>query len=63
MCSHKHTRKVENRPSKDELLQDFRELKSFVKIGAKYGVSDNAIRKWFIAIGLPSKSKELKLIL
>lgn len=48
ICSHKHTRKVKDRPSKEKLLQDFKELKSFVKIGAKYGVSDNAIRKWFI---------------
>lgn len=63
ICSHKHTRKVEDRPSKEELLQDFKELKSFVKIGTKYGVSDNAIRKWFIQVGLPSKSKELKLII
>ena len=63
ICSHKHTRKVKDRPSKEKLLQDFKELKSFVKIGAKYGVSDNAIRKWFIQVGLPSKSKELKLLM
>ena len=61
ICSHKHTRKVKDRPSKEKLLQDFKELKSFVKIGAKYGVSDNAIRKWFSQVGRPSKSKELKL--
>lgn len=63
ICSHKHTRKVKDRPFKEKLLQDFKELKSFVKIGAKYGVSDNAIRKWFIQVGLPSKSKELKLLM
>lgn len=63
ICSHKHTRKVKDRPSKEKLLQDFKELKSFVKIGTKYGVSDNAIRKWFIQVGLPSKSKELKLLM
>lgn len=63
ICSHKHTRKVKDRPSKEKLLQDFKELKSFVKIGAKYGVSDNSIRKWFIQVGLPSKSKELKLLM
>ena len=63
ICSHKHTRKVKDRPAKEKLLQDFKELKSFVKIGAKYGVSDNAIRKWFIQVGLPSKSKELKLLM
>lgn len=37
-------RKVE-RPSHQQLLADLREL-SFVKVGAKYGVSDNAVRKW-----------------
>jgi uncharacterized protein YjcR len=33
------------RPSHEQLLADLREL-SFVKVGAKYGVSDNAVRKW-----------------
>jgi hypothetical protein len=36
--------KVE-RPSYVQLLADLREL-SWVAIGAKYGVSDNAVRKW-----------------
>jgi hypothetical protein len=35
-----------NRPSPFQLMQDFKELKSFVQVGKKYGVSDNAIRKW-----------------
>lgn len=30
------------------------------KIGSKYGVSDNAIRKWFKYYQLPSSAKELK---
>jgi hypothetical protein len=33
------------RPSHGELLADLREL-SFVAVGRKYGVSDNAVRKW-----------------
>jgi len=37
-------RKVE-RPSYEQLLADLREL-SWVAVGAKYGVSDNAVRKW-----------------
>jgi hypothetical protein len=35
-----------NRPSLDQLNTDLKELKSFIKVGAKYNVSDNCIRKW-----------------
>jgi len=31
-----------------QLLEDFKTLKSFVQVGKKYGVSDNAVRKWLI---------------
>lgn len=60
VCARKHSRKVEDRPEKDQLIQDYLELKSFVKIGNKYSVSDNAIRKWFKSCGLPTSTKELK---
>jgi hypothetical protein len=33
------------RPSYEQLLADLREL-SYVAVGRKYGVSDNAVRKW-----------------
>lgn len=59
-CARKHRRKVLDRPGKEQLLQDFKDLKSFVKIGQKYGVSDNTLRKWYIAYGLPGNAKELK---
>jgi hypothetical protein len=39
-----HLRKVE-RPSYDQLLEDVRTM-SFLAIGRKYGVTDNAVRKW-----------------
>ena len=39
-----HLRKVE-RPSYEQLLEDVRTM-SFVAIGRKYGVTDNAVRKW-----------------
>lgn len=45
--------------SKDELKQLIR-TKSFVQIGKDNGVSDNAIRKWCIGYGLPSKKKDIK---
>jgi HNH endonuclease len=41
---HPATRKVE-RPSYEQLLTDVQSM-SFLAIGRKYGVSDNAVRKW-----------------
>jgi len=38
-------RKVEDRPTKEE-LQEMLNKMSFCAVGRKYGVSDNAIRKW-----------------
>ena len=35
-----------NRPSLDQLEKDLETLGTIVKVGCKYGVSDNAIRKW-----------------
>ena len=60
VCSRKHARKVEDGPSKEQLLHDFKELKSFVQIGKKYEVSDNAVRKWMKTYELPNSAKELK---
>lgn len=48
------TRKV-TRPTLEQLLEDYKNL-SMVKIGQKYGVSDNAIRKWFKAYKYDYKS-------
>lgn len=38
-------RKVKNRPSKNILLKEIKEL-GYAATGRKYGVSDNAVRKW-----------------
>ena len=38
-------RKVKNRPSLETLLEDLKTL-PYTKVGLKYGVSDNCIRKW-----------------
>jgi Zn finger protein HypA/HybF involved in hydrogenase expression len=35
-----------SRPSYNQLIQDFQNLKSFSLVGKKYGVSDNSVRKW-----------------
>lgn len=43
-CAHKAN--DSKRPDIFTLLNDFKELKSFVQVGKKYGVTDNAVRKW-----------------
>lgn len=44
-CIAKSRRKCKNRPSKDILLKDIKEL-GYCGTGRKYGVSYNSIRKW-----------------
>lgn len=44
----------------EQLVKDLKELKSYSKIGLKYGVRDNTIKKWFIKYGLPGKINDLK---
>ena len=44
-CAWLHKRKVKNRPSLQE-LKKMKEKMSMCAIGRKYGVSDNAVRKW-----------------
>lgn len=60
-CSNKinglNKRKVE-RPSREELKQLIRTT-SFLQIGKKYSVSDNAIRKWCDEYDLPRIKKEI----
>lgn len=57
VCFKKSQRKVV-RPSKEELSVLIRE-NSFLALGAQFGVSDNTIRKWCKAYGLPYKKKDL----
>jgi hypothetical protein len=45
-CNGKRNRKTK-RPSRNQLIEDKDELRYFTRIGNKYGVSDNAVRKWF----------------
>lgn len=46
-------------PSKETLLNDITTM-SFLKVGEKYGVTDNAVRKWCRYYGLPATRKELR---
>ena len=57
-CSGKEQRKC-TRPNR-ELLKSLIRNKSFVDIGKEYGVSDNAVRKWCKAEGLPSTKSIIK---
>lgn len=59
-CSHISSRKVE-RPSREE-LKDLIYTTSFVKIGEKFHVSDNTIRKWCKYYNLPFQTSEIKNI-
>ena len=58
-CAKKAQRKVKERPSREELKQLIRN-NTFVSIGKKYNVSDNTIRKWCLAVNLPTKKVEIK---
>ena len=42
-CGNKNRRRL--LATKEELLKDLEELKSYRAVGRKYGVSDNSIRK------------------
>lgn len=44
-CSAVKRRKIKERPTKEQLLDELKTT-SYVQVGKKYGVSDNAIRKW-----------------
>ena len=46
-------RRTTNRPSREELKELIRTM-PFTQIGEKYGVSDNAIRKWCKSENLPT---------
>lgn len=57
-CHRKNSRFCE-RPNREELKQLIRTM-PFTKIGEKFGVSDNAIRKWCDSVNLPRKTSEIK---
>lgn len=47
------------RPTREELKELIYSL-PFTKIGEKFGVSDNAVRKWCKFYGLPHRKKDIK---
>lgn len=54
-CAHKAN--GSKRPDVFTLLEDFKELKSFVQVGKKYGVTDNTVKKWCSLYGILDKVK------
>ena len=46
------------RPSREELKHLIRTT-SFMELGRKFNLTDNSIRKWCIAEGLPSRKKDI----
>lgn len=46
--------------TKEKLIELFKEKKSFVGISKIFGVTDNAIRKWFKMFDLPTHTPEMK---
>jgi predicted nucleic acid-binding Zn ribbon protein len=56
-CSNISRRKVK-RPSREQLIDDIEKL-SLVKVGKKYGVSDNAVRKWMKSLRIKKSTISL----
>lgn len=54
------SRKVLERPDKETLITEILST-SMVAVGKKYGVSDNAVRKWLDTYGEPRTIKDLKI--
>ena len=60
-CVSEAKKKIPTTISRDELKQLIRTT-SFIAIGDMYNVSDNGVRKWCKAYGLPYRSKDIKKI-
>lgn len=57
-CYNLSKRRVE-RPDKVTLYNELK-VSNFSAVGRKYGVTDNAIRKWCASYGLPTKARDYK---
>jgi len=57
-CFNLEQRIIKTRPSRSELKEMIRTI-PFTKIGEKYGVTDNAVRKWCKAENLPFKKRDI----
>lgn len=57
-CSSLKQRKAD-RPSAEQLKKDIQDS-NFKQVGVKYGVSDNAIRKWCVSYGMSKYARDYK---
>lgn len=57
-CANKHRRRVEDRPSGNELAR-LVAIHGFLGVGKMYGVTDNAVRKWCKTDGLPTYKQDI----
>lgn len=53
-------RRMNKIPSKNDLILDFKKLRTFTSVGRKYSVSDNAIRKWCKKYEILDECKNIK---
>ena len=58
-CAPKH-KEFKEIPTENILISKYKELKSYTKVGEYFGVTDNAVRKWFKKYNYPTAAKELK---
>lgn len=58
-----NAKRASNIPTREELIKDLMSHEPLVKLSAKYGISDNAYRKWLAKRGLPVKYKDIKSFL
>lgn len=61
-CSRLYSRKYKERPTANELQKELFEANgNFTVIGKRYGVTDNAIRKWCKQYNIPYHSSDYKI--
>lgn len=58
-CSNKKRKRKIERPTKEQLERELNET-NFCQVAKKYGVTDNAVRKWCKAYSMSTRSKDYK---
>lgn len=55
-CAATHRNKNSGRPSREELVERLENGVSMLALGRRYGVSDNAVRKWCVSLDIDHKA-------
>lgn len=58
----KNYKEIHLPPVERNVLKNDIRMLPMIKVGKKYGVSDNAVRKWCKRYGLPYKSRTIRLL-